>query len=285
MCLIVFAYQYHPEYNLILAANRDEFYARPTRPMQFWKPQDNTRAAQHQGQNEFYTSRLTSPIQHCQQPNNILAGQDLEQGGTWLGMQQNGRFSAVTNHRDGRNRSNGKRSRGFLSTSFLSSEQPARLYAEQLESDLYDGFNLLIGDNSGLYYLSNRSQGNHKISHGIHGLSNALLNTPWPKLDARKEMLQRHLDQETPDVEHLINLMADNTIYPEHLLPNTGISPEWEQALSSSFIKLENYGTRATTVILQKHNGETEVVEQNYDVSGAGDRYRYQLELPPIGGS
>lgn len=256
MCLIVFAYQYHPEYNLILAANRDEFYARPTRPMQHW-----------------------------QHPDSILAGQDLEQGGTWLGIQKNGRFSAVTNYRDGRNRSNGKRSRGFLPTSFLNSERPARLYAEQLESDLYDGFNQLIGDDSGLYYLSNRSKGDHKINRGIHGLSNALLNTSWPKLDARKTLLQQHLDRETPDVEQLINLMADNTTYPEHLLPDTGISPEWEQALSSSFIKLENYGTRATTIILQKHNGETEVVEQNYDASGAGNRYYYQLELPPIGGS
>jgi len=223
-------------------------------------------------------------MQHWQQPNNILAGQDLEQGGTWLGVQQNGRFSAVTNYRDGRNRSNGKRSRGFLPTSFLNSEQPARLYSEQLESDLYDGFNQLIGDSSGLYYLSNRSRDNHKISCGIHGLSNALLNTSWPKLDARKAMLQQHLDLEKPHSEHLINLMADNTTYPEHLLPDTGISPEWEQALSSSFIKLKNYGTRATTVILQKYSGETEIIEQNYDASGAIDRYRYELVLPPIGG-
>jgi len=254
VCLIVFAYRYHPEYNLILAANRDEFYARPTRSMQFWPEQDS-----------------------------VLAGQDLEQGGTWLGISQTGRFSAITNHRDGRNRENGTLSRGLLPLDFIRSNRTATDFAAQTQLTQYAGFNQLLGDESGLFYLSNRSDQQQRIAPGIHGLSNALLNTSWPKLDSRKQQLQLLLDQGQLDGAQFIELMADRQTYPQDQLPDTGISMEWEQALSSSFIQMDNYGTRATTVILQKHNGETEVIEQNYDVTGRTERFSYQFQVPIIG--
>ena len=250
MCLIVFAYNYHPDYRLILAANRDEFYPRPTRPMQFWPDQPA-----------------------------LLAGQDLELGGTWLGLNRNGRFSALTNYRDGRNRSQGLRSRGFLPLEFLQSQLSCKQFIDSINTAEFDGFNQLIDDGNDLYYFSNRT-GASRVSAGIHGLSNALLNSPWPKLESRKAALQEIVKHSSPDPDALIRLMADPQTYPDHLLPDTGISKEWEQKLSASFIHMENYGTRATTALLQKHDGSIEIVEQNYDINGATERNSYRLQLP-----
>lgn len=251
MCLIVFAYNYHPDYKLILTANRDEFFPRPTRAMQFWPEQPE-----------------------------LLAGQDLEQGGTWLGMNRNGRFSALTNHRNGRIKAQGKQSRGFLALDFINSNLSCTDFIKATELPAYDGFNQLIDDGHSLYYLSNRSEHPARIQPGIHGLSNALLNTPWPKSDSRKSALKQVIDSGEINAEQLIQLMANKDQYPDHLLPDTGISQDWERKLSSSFIQMENYGTRATTVILQKYDGQTEILEQNYDYSGAIERKRFMLQLP-----
>ena len=250
MCLIVFAYNYHPDYRLILAANRDEFYPRATRPMQFWTDQPA-----------------------------LLAGQDLEQGGTWLGISRNGRFSALTNYRDGRNRNQGQRSRGFLPLEFLQSRLSCKQFIDSIQIEEFDGFNQLIDDGSDLYYLSNRTEP-RPVFPGIHGLSNALLNSPWPKLESRKSALQEIIDHSSPDPDALIRLMADPQTYPDHLLPDTGISQAWERQLSASFIHMENYGTRATTALLQKHDGSIEIVEQNYDINGATERNSFRLQLP-----
>ncbi len=250
MCLILFAYNYHPDYRLILTANRDEFYARPTRPMQHWPEQSN-----------------------------LVAGKDLEQGGTWLGLTHQGRFSALTNHRDGRQQKQGQRSRGNLPLDFLLSEQSCETFIHRLSPDLFDGFNQLIDDGEQLCYLSNRSHALQPVPAGIHGISNAVFDTSWPKLDARKAALKQCIDKNEFSCDKLIQIMTDTEAFADSLLPDTGVSLELERLLSSSFIRSENYGTRATTALLIKHNGEAEIVEQGYDHEGATERNRVRLQL------
>lgn len=259
MCLILFAYNYHPDYKLILAANRDEFYDRPTRPMQFWPEQ-------------------------C----NLLAGKDLEQGGTWLGLTKQGRFSALTNHRDGRQKKKlGERSRGNLPLEFLLSEQRCEDFIRSVSPDVFDGFNQLIDDGNQLCYLSNRSESLLPVPSGIHGISNAVFDTPWPKLEARKAALKSYIDSAELKGEHnrefstekLIQLMANAETFPDSQLPDTGIPQDFERMLSASFIRSENYGTRATTALLIKHNGEVEIAEQNYDRKGATEHNSVRFML------
>ncbi len=258
LCLIVFAYQCHPDFNLILAANRDEFYARPSRALHAWPA-----------------------------PAGIVAGQDLEQGGTWLGLTGSGRFSALTNHRDGQRPASGTRSRGQLVVDFLTSSLDSTHFARvhtQTGQEHYDGYNQLIGDQHGLFYLANDTAHNQRLTPGVHGISNARLNSPWPKLEQQKQVLQQHLTRNQLQPEHLIRAMADPQRFADPLLPDTGISLEWERALSASFIRQPNYGTRATTIIRQDYDGVTEIVEQSYDQQGATEQTRVRLQLPPIGG-
>lgn len=253
MCLIVFAYRSHPRYKLILAANRDEFFARPTAPMQFWR--DNP---------------------------DLLAGKDLQQGGTWLGLNRNGRFSALTNHRDGRRPATGIRSRGFLPLDFITGDTSAADFAVHTPVQDYDGFNQIVmdsirNDNDTLCYLSNRSN-SQILQPGIYGLSNAVLNSSWPKTDSRRAALEALIEQEDVTTDDLIALMNDPTLYPDDQLPDTGISQEWERALSASFITMENYGTRATTALLIDYSGNIEIAEQNYDKSGRSDLKQFTLQ-------
>lgn len=254
MCLIVFAYRQHPRYKLVLAANRDEFYARPTAPMQFWQEQPD-----------------------------LLAGKDLQQGGTWLGLNQRGRFSALTNHRDGRRPANGQRSRGYLPLDFIAGCEKVADFANRIAADDYDGFNQIVmdhlaGENDTLWYLSNRSAA-RALQPGFYGLSNAVLNSPWPKTNDRRQALETLVRQDNLSTNALISLMADPTLYPDEQLPDTGISQQWERALSASFIQLENYGTRATTAMLLDYNGTVTIAEQNYDVRGKAGRQEFTLSL------
>ncbi|RTE64990.1 NRDE family protein [Amphritea opalescens] len=247
MCLILFAYNHHPDYKLILTANRDEFYNRPTRAMQYWPDQPD-----------------------------LLAGKDLEQGGTWLGLTRSGRFSALTNHRNGLTKPQGHRSRGNLPLDFLLSDQSCSHFIRTTHTDDFDGFNQLIDDGQQLCYLSNRAEALQPIPNGIHGISNAVFDTPWPKLLAAKQALKQCIDNDlSPD--SLIKLMQDTTTYPDEQLPHTGIDLALERRLSASFIHSEHYGTRATTAILIKHNGETEVVEQSYDAQGKTERHAFRF--------
>ncbi|WP_286240403.1 NRDE family protein [Neptuniibacter halophilus] len=257
MCLISFAYQCHPQYSLILLANRDEFYQRPTQPMHYWEDLPG-----------------------------ILAGRDLEMGGTWLGVNRNGAFSAVTNFRDGRRGAVNRRSRGELTRNYLSSGLSATDYLDRIEAEQfsYGDFNLLLGDSNGLYYLSNRSkQSWQHLSPGVYGMSNALLDTPWPKLQQVKQELQAQLQYPEPAMEQLLNIMTNPRTAADADLPDTGISLEWERMLSSAFIHAENYGTRAITLLLQKPCGETRIVEHNFAGEGATERYEYRLQIPAIG--
>jgi uncharacterized protein with NRDE domain len=228
MCLILFAYNVHPIYKLIVAANRDEFYGRKTAPAHFWEDHPE-----------------------------ILAGRDLEKMGTWMGVTKNGRFAAVTNYRDPKEITDRKLSRGELVSSFLnSSERPADyLKIMERNAGLYPGYNLLVGSPSELYYFSNITKTSTKIKRGIHGVSNHLLNTEWPKVKRGKENLAEILNRkEDLMIESLLGILQNNDVAPDESLPNTGVTLELERMLSSIFIKSEGYGTRSSTVLLMKEN-------------------------------
>lgn len=257
MCLITFAYNSHPEYSLILLANRDEFFQRPSQAAHHWPD------APH-----------------------ILAGRDLEQGGTWLGINQNGNFATVTNHRNGRDKRDGLRSRGDLTRHFLDGSLPAADYLSDLEAtqQTYGAFNLLLGDESGLHYLSNRHQAAASVvSPGVYGLSNALLNTPWPKVIKVREGLRQLLKTREPDRDTMLALMQDRERARDQHLPDTGINLEWERMLSSCFIQSESYGTRAITLLMQKPDGTTYLREQTFDAEGNTEVQEFDLQLPAIG--
>ncbi|MEX0724415.1 MAG: NRDE family protein [Gracilimonas sp.] len=240
MCLITFAYKDHPKYNLILAGNRDEFYGRPTRKAQFWTEEDHP---------------------------NILAGKDLEGGGTWLGVHKDGRWGALTNYRDPKIEKEDPPSRGELVLDYLSSGKSAMDYLQEVtqKADKYNGFNLLLWDTKGFYHYSNQNKRVTNISDGIHGISNALLDTPWPKLTSANRQLKTITDQNEIDKEQLFELLKDETKASEDELPVTGIPRDLEKAVSSIFIKTENYGSRCSTVLLIDKKGNVDFTERSYE--------------------
>lgn len=255
MCLITFALDQHPEYSLVLVANRDEFYARPTDAAHFWPE---------------------SP--------EVLAGRDLEQGGTWLGVRTDGRWAAVTNFRDLERRQY-PLSRGDLTRRFLTSDTPAAEFIQELHSTMtrYGGFNLLLGDASGVHYCSNRTPHEAALAPGVYGLSNHLLDTPWPKLVKAKVRLRRLLgDTPLPSDDALAALLADPTIYAadsDDSLPSASVEPSLERALSAAFINTPDYGTRCTTVLTVSRQGEVRFVEQNFASNGQ-PAHRATFEFP-----
>jgi len=223
MCLILFAYHVHPTYKLIVAANRDEFFQRPTAPAHYWA--DNPK---------------------------ILAGRDLEKMGTWMGVTTKGRFAALTNYRDPSEFSLKKRSRGELVADALQLQGDVHAYMKRLteSKDLYPGYNLLAGDANNLYYYSNKSDLLKKLTPGIYGLSNHLLDSEWPKVQKGKAGLSSIIKRNDFDmVEELFTLLQNSDPAPDQLLPNTGVTLEMERMLSPLFIKSDNYGTRSSTVI------------------------------------
>ena len=256
MCLIAFAYKVHPVYNLVLAANRDEFFARPTKAVHYWTDVPN-----------------------------LYAGRDLKEGGTWLGLTRDGKFSAVTNYRDGPAPQQREQSRGRLTVDFLSGPLSADTFFENLtpSASAYGGFNLLCGDADGLHYLSNAGGGRQTLNPGIFGLSNAHLDTPWPKVVRAKHRLQNLLEQ--PDVDPLavMRILHDRQPAADEDLPNTGIPAEWEKLLSAAFIRADEYGTRCTTVLLQEYSGRTLFLECVFDQHGASEEKQEILSSPCIG--
>ena len=237
MCLILFAWQCHPQYKLVVAANRDEFYARPSAAAHFW---DDTPQ--------------------------ILAGRDLEQGGTWLGVTRNRRFAAITNVRDP-SAKQGALSRGYLVRDFLASNQTPAHFIAQLQNHFadYSPFNLLLSDGNTLHYCNSGGE-MLSLQPGVYGLSNAALDTPWPKVEQGKQALTETLSD--PQHESLFCLLADRTTAPDAQLPATGI-PQWlEQKLSASFIHFDSYGTRCSTVILQTYDGQLDFLERQFNEQG-----------------
>lgn len=241
MCLIVFAIDSHPRYPLILAANRDEFYARPTQSLHVWPDAPN-----------------------------VIAGRDLEAGGTWLGLTRNGRFAAITNVREGVRRTATQRSRGELTRNFLLSNQSAADYAAQVyrDGEHYAGFNLLLGDGKAIYYCSNRGETPRALGAGVYGLSNDSLDTPWPKVIGSKAELRSLLIHE-PTAAALLQILADTRKPLDTELPDTGVGLELERKFSSRFIASDEYGTRASTALLIDRNNNIEISEQNFGSGGA----------------
>lgn len=229
MCLIAFAYRCHPRYRLIVAANRDEFYRRPTARAAFWP--------------------------ECP---GVLAGRDLEQGGTWLGVTRGGRFAALTNYRDPAARKTDVRSRGELVRDYLCGELAPAAYLERVGAagGEYNGFNLLTGDGDGLWYCANRDAILQAVPPGIHGLSNHLLDTSWPKVAKAKAGLAECLagpDEALP--ARLFALLADAAPAPDAALPDTGVGLAWERMLSPIFVASPDYGTRSSAVVLAGYDG------------------------------
>ncbi|WP_099351517.1 NRDE family protein [Fredinandcohnia onubensis] len=250
MCLILFAYQAHPVYKLIVAANRDEFLQRPTAPIHFWEDEPT-----------------------------LLAGRDLEKMGTWMGVTKAGRFAAITNYRDPSEVSVGKQSRGTLVKDALIYKGDIAEYMKQLEgmNSQYPGYNLLVGDPEQLYYYSNVGKSLEKVQPGIHGLSNHLLDTGWPKVQKGKEELSKIIKGEDL-VESLFELLQNTDRPNDNLLPKTGVSLEWERILSSLFIQTNGYGTRSSTVLLMSDT-EIQYVERVHASTEQSNReFRFQIK-------
>jgi len=237
MCLIVIGWRVHPAYPLVVAANRDEFYVRPTADATRWPEAPQ-----------------------------VIGGLDLEAGGTWLGITETGRFAAVTNVRES-NMTKGARSRGALTRDFLRCDLPAGDYARQIDGKRYSGFNLLLADGESLFYCSNRDGKPRALPPGIYGLSNHLLDSPWPKLVQARQRFTEAL-QHLPEEAAFFALLADQAIVADDNLPQTGVPLEWERLLSAVFVQSENYGTRASTLVWQNSNGTVKLHEQSFGPNG-----------------
>lgn len=242
MCLILFSYSDRLDYKLILAANRDEFYHRPTAPLDFWED-----------------------------ARNVLGGRDLERKGTWLGVSGQGRLAAVTNYREPA-AENAELSRGALISDYLTGSETPNVYLDRLcnNSALYGGFNLVLGDSSGMYHFSNRENVVRKLEPGLYGLSNRLLDTPWPKVVKGKETFSRILEKPEIDVEAVFTMLNDTTYPDDGELPDTGVGPEWERMLSPLFIKSPIYGTRSSSVVLIDRRDRIVFYERRY-APGTGE--------------
>jgi uncharacterized protein with NRDE domain len=244
MCTLLLAYEAHPKYRLILAANRDEFYQRATAAAAFWEDAGT-----------------------------VFAGRDLVHGGTWLGVTTAGRLAALTNYRQAKEAAIHGQSRGQLVSEYLKGELNSEEYLQSLRGKVagYNGYNLVLGDLERLYCYSNRSDEIVRITPGVHGLSNHLLNTPWPKVVRGKEALARLLEQEELSREALFAILADRSKAPDEQLPDTGVGLELERLLSSIFITSERYGTRSSTILLVDRQRQAIFVERSFEGDQARD--------------
>ncbi|MFZ0135021.1 MAG: NRDE family protein [Desulfobacterales bacterium] len=248
MCLILIAYDTQPGYRLILAANRDEFYLRPTAPLATWADAPK-----------------------------VYGGRDIEAGGTWLGVSRTGRLAALTNYRDPARQLPQAPSRGLLISRFLTGDDPAPTYLQKVTSAArgYNGFNLLAGDRTGLWYFSNRGRDIARLRPGLYGVSNHLIDTPWPKVSKGKKRLKALLQRSAGwDVEDLFALLTDRVVAPDGDLPDTGVGLAWERTLSPLFITSPNYGTRSSTVLLIETSGTVTFAERTFTVENPSGETR-----------
>ena len=237
MCLIVFAYKSHPKYKFIFAANRDEFYDRPTDQVDFWE-------------------------EHPE----LLAGKDLQAGGTWMGITKQGRFAAVTNYRDMKNIKEDAPSRGRLTLDFLINNISAEKYYQKIKPLLndYNGFNLILGSVDEPFYFSTHTEEIKKLKPGLYGLSNARLDTDWPKVKKSKDVLSILLKNDEIHPWELLSLLNDTRKAKEEDLPDTGVGKEWEKILSSVFIQSPKYGTRSSTALVVDINNNVRLAEKTF---------------------
>jgi uncharacterized protein with NRDE domain len=240
MCLIFFSLRNHPTYKLVVAANRDEFYSRRTAAAAYWPDHPD-----------------------------VLGGRDLEAGGTWMGISRSGRISLITNYRDPKNIDPHAPSRGQLVSDFLIGKESPKDYLVRISQDgkRYNGFNLIVGNADDLWYYSNYRDGVSDISPGLHGLSNHLLETPWPKVVRGKKKMDDLLRLPVIHPDQLFDLLFDDGIASDENLPDTGIGLERERALSSMFIKTPGYGTRCSTIILIDKKNNALFSERVFDLT------------------
>lgn len=260
MCLLLIGWKSHPRYRLVLAANRDEFHDRPAAPLNWW--QDDPR---------------------------ILGGRDLQANGTWLGVARSGRFGVVTNYRDLQAPIEGAPSRGSLIPRFLTGATSPKEFLDDLRgaAPRYSGFNLIVGGPRAMYYFSNRGDSVPRaLPSGIHGISNHLLDTPWPKLTRTKEKFGRALGAADVDPDELFRVLADRERADHDSLPSTGLPLEWEHIVSAPFIVHERYGTRSSSVLLVERTGRTVLHERRFDPTGlqtGSSRFEFKsADLPEI---
>lgn len=261
MCILFVAINQHPKFPLIVCANRDEFYQRPTLPAHKWSQEENA----------------------------ILAGKDRQAGGSWLGINPQGFFCAVTNFRKGKSDKKYQKSRGELVTTFLTERyQKINEFQQFLadNSDTYGPFNLVYGNLDRLYCYSSENKRNQVLCDGFHSISNGFIDEYWPKMSSGVNQLQE-LIIDSWDVDHkerMLSLLRDDTQASDDNLPKTGVSDQWEKLLSSIFIATENYGTRASTVLLQSITGEITFIEQTYQQLGIqGNQIEIILEKELLG--
>lgn len=254
MCLLFCAFDIHPSYRLIIAANRDEFYDRPSQRVFFWPGERG-----------------------------LLAGKDLQGGGTWFGITRSGRIAAITNYRDPRSHRNEAPSRGLLLTDYLLGSAAPAKYLEGVKQQgaPYNGFNLIVGTTRELFYYSNRQGDVIALTPGLYGLSNHLLDTPWPKVARGKEAFGDLLSQPgNPDPEALFEILSDRSIAEDRLLPQTGIGLDWERILSARFIVSPTYGTRSSTLLYVDRGDRVTFMERNFDsMPGSGETMRFEFTV------
>lgn len=242
MCLVVLAYDCHPRYRLVVAANRDEFHDRPAEPLAWW-----------------------------QDVPGMLGGRDLAAGGTWLGIERRGRLGVITNFRDPATYRPSAPSRGALIPRFVMGSTPAGEFASSVaaEGAGLSGFSLLLYDGRNLAYAANQPAAQARpLEPGVYGLSNHALDTPWPKLALTRERFEAEIAVEWLRPGPLRMLLRDRRPAPDEALPDTGIGVERERLLSSPFIVSESYGTRCTTIVLFDREGGVLVEECRYDRGG-----------------
>lgn len=243
MCLIAIAWQQHPDYPLIVIANRDEFFERPAEPAHWWADTPG-----------------------------LLAGRDLRGGGTWLGIGRDGRFAALTNYRDPSQIRADARSRGDLVVRAATSRVPAAAFGAQVLAERadYNPFNLLVCDGDALVAVESVTGRCHTLAPGVHTLTNHLLDTPWPKALAARRGLEAAIRAE-PGIDALIHIMRNDRPAPDDALPSTGVSLAWERMLSSCFIRAPGYGTRCTSIVTRSGKGQIRFVEARWQADGSPD--------------
>ena len=241
MCLVAFAWNVHPRWRLVLAGNRDEFHARPTAPLAAWPD------------------------------NRVMAGRDLKSGGTWVGLGPRGRVAVITNVRDGMAPTFVGPSRGALPVDFLDGDAASLAHAAALAAVAgdYAPFNLVLADAEGCGYVGNHpASGAHAVPPGVHGLSNGAFDASWPKTRRLREALRAWVDAGLDDPAPLWQALADERLAPDAELPETGVGLDLERRLSPAFIRGRDYGTRASTLILVGHDGESRIHERRFGPDG-----------------
>jgi uncharacterized protein with NRDE domain len=253
MCLVVLAVGQHPEYPLILAANRDEFHARPTQDAHWWPDKPD-----------------------------IVGGRDLQAGGTWLATHRSGRFATVTNFRDAMPTAPEHRSRGELVTGFLEGDLEPQKYLATIDEDAYAGFNLIVGTSTHVAYLSNREDGCRSLPPGIYGLSNALLDGAWDKVERSKRAFVRLLNDNAVNESTLMRLMNDRNKGPVEEVERGRLEFEVAHAITAPFIVTPRYGTRCTSIVVADKRGKWQFSERRFDATGSGtgrSRFSFQAKV------